>query len=56
MNETIIRRDNPKPPVCLLLIPGKEGVTLLKQWLSYAVSMYQPGTVPSYLMSLRLFF
>ena len=49
LNETIIRRDNPKPPVCLLLIPGKEGVTLLKQWLSYAVSKYQPGTVRSYL-------
>ena len=55
MNEAI-RPDNSKPPLCLLLTPGKEGVTLLKQWLSYAVSKYQPGTVRSYLMSLRLFF
>lgn len=55
MNEAI-RPDNPKPPLCLLLTPRKEGVTLLKQWLSYAVSKYQPGTVCSYLMSLRLFF
>ena len=56
MNETEVRHDNPKPPVYLLLLPGKEGVTLLKQWLSYAVSKYQPGTVRSYLMSLRLFY
>ena len=55
MNEAI-RPDNPKPPLCLLLTPRKEGVTLLKQWLSYAVSKYQPGTVRSYRMSLRLFF
>lgn len=32
MNETEVRHDNPKPPVYLLLLPGKEGVTLLKQW------------------------
>ena len=56
INETICRQDNPKPPVYLLLLPGKEGVTLLKQWLSYAVSKYQPGTVRSYLMSVRLFY
>ena len=56
MNETVVRQDNPKPPVYLLLLPGREGVTLLKQWLSYAVSQYQPGTVRSYLMSLRLFY
>ena len=55
VNEAI-RPDNPKPPLCLLLTPRKEGVTLLKQWLSYAVSKYQPGSVRSYLMSLRLFF
>ena len=52
----VVRQDNPKPPVYLLLLPGKEGVTLLKQWLSYAVSKYQPRTVRSYLMSLRLFY
>lgn len=40
----------------LLLIPGKEGDTFLKTWLSYAVNRYQPGTVRSYLMSLRLFY
>lgn len=56
INETVVRKDNPKPPVYLLFLPGKEGVTLLKQWLSYAVSKYQPGTVRSYLMSLRLFY
>lgn len=56
MNEMVVRQDNPKPPVYLVLLPGKEGVTLLKQWLSYAVCKYQPGTVRSYLMSLRLFY
>ena len=56
INETVVRQDNPKPSVYLLLLPGKEGVTPLKQWLSYAVSKYQPGTVRSYLMSLRLFY
>ena len=56
INETVVGQDNPKPPVYLLLLSGKEGVTLLKQWLSYAVSKYQPGTVRSYLMSLRLFY
>ena len=39
----------------LLLIPGKDGDNFLKTWLSYAVNRYQPGTVRSYLMSLRLF-
>ena len=28
----------------------------MKTWLSYAVNRYQPGTVRSYLMSLRLFY
>ena len=56
MNETIVRQDSRKPSMYLLLFPDKEGVTLLKQWLSYAVSKYQPGTVRSYLMSLRLFY
>ena len=45
-----------KSPVSLLLIPGKDGDTFLKTWLSYAVNSYQPGTVRSYLMSLRLFY
>ena len=46
-----------KPPsVYLMLQSGKEGVTLLKTSLSYAVDKYQPGTVRSYLMSLRLFY
>ena len=40
----------------LLLLPGKDGVQVLKTWLSYAVEKYQPGTVRSYLMSLRLFY
>ena len=44
------------PAYCLLLIPGRAGVKLLKSWLTYAVNKYQPGTVRSYLMSLRLFF
>ena len=45
-----------KKSVYLLLQPGKDGVNLLKTWLSYAVEKYQPGTVRSYLMSLRLFY
>ena len=45
-----------RPSVHLLLIPGKDGDTFLKSWLSYAVNRYQPGTVQSYLMSLRLFY
>ena len=45
-----------KPSVFLLLIPGKDGDKFLKAWLSYAVNRYQPGTVRSYLMSLRLFY
>ena len=45
-----------RPSVHLLLIPGKDGDTFLKSWLSFAVNRYQPGTVQSYLMSLRLFY
>ena len=45
-----------KPSVFLLLIPGKDGDKFLKTWLSYAVNRYKPGTVRSYLMSLRLFY
>ena len=45
-----------KTSVYMLLQPGKDGVNLLKTWLSYAVEKYQPGTVRSYLMSLRLFY
>ena len=56
MNETVVIQDKSKSPVYLLLLPGKEGLNLLKQWLSYAVSKYQPGTVRSYLMSLHLFY
>lgn len=40
----------------LLLRQGKDGVTLLNTWLSYAVEKYQPGTVRFYLISLRLFY
>ena len=40
----------------LLLIPGMTGVKFLRSWLSYVVEKYQPGTVRSYLMSLRLFY
>ena len=55
--ETETKGVEEKPPsVYLLLLSGKEGVTLLKEWLSYAVEKYQPGTVRSYLMSLRLFY
>ena len=36
--------------------PEKEGVNLLKKWLSYAVEKYQLGTVRSCLMRLRLFY
>lgn len=42
--------------VDLLTIDGHEGVVLLRKWLSAATEMYQPGTVRSYLMSMRLFF
>ena len=45
-----------KTSVYLLLQPGKDGVNLLKTWLSYAVEKYQPGTVRSYFMSLHLFY
>lgn len=52
LNETATKPADPKPPVMyLLLLPGKDGVKLLKTWLSYAVEKYQPGTVRSYLMS-----
>lgn len=40
----------------LLTLEGQEGVTLLKKWLTYTVKKYQPGTVRSYLMSIRLFY
>ena len=45
-----------KTSVYLLLQNGKDEENLLKTWLSYAVEKYQPGTVRSYLMSLRLFY
>lgn len=44
------------PSFHLLLIPGMTGVKFLRSWLSYVVVKYQPGTVRSYLMSLRLFY
>ena len=44
------------PSFHLLLIPGMSGVKFLRSWLSYAVEKYQPGTVWSYLMSVRLFY
>ena len=57
LDETVTKTANPKPPAMdLLMLPGKDGVKLLKTWLSYAVDKYQPGTVRSYLMSLRLFY
>ena len=56
LNDTVIKAVQPKPPALYLLLHlGKDGVTLLKMWLSYAMEKYQPGTVRSYLMSLRLF-
>ena len=54
LHETTIKVAEPKSPAMYLLLPGKDGVKLLKTWLSYAVEKYQPGTVRSYLMSLRL--
>ena len=42
------------PSFYLLLISGMTGVKFLRSWLSYMVEKYQPGTVRSYLMSLRL--
>ncbi|RMX56077.1 hypothetical protein pdam_00010415 [Pocillopora damicornis] len=52
LTKTATKPADPKPPVMyLLLLPGKDGVKLLKTWLSYAVEKYQPGTVRSYLMS-----
>ena len=55
--ETVAKEaPNSKPSVYLLVRPEKEGVNLLKKWLSCAVEKYQPGTVRSYLMSLRLFY
>jgi len=57
LTETVTTNKQGKcPSVHLLLIPGKEGDSFLKTWLSYAVKRYQPGTVRSYLMSLRLFY
>ena len=58
LNETATKTANTKPPAMyLLLLPGKDGVKLLKMWwLSYAVDKYQPGTVRSYLTSVRLFY
>ena len=57
LTETVTTNSQGKcPSVNLLLIPGKEGDKLLKTWLSYAVNRYQPGTVRSYLISLRLFY
>ena len=56
INETVVIQDKLKSPEYMLLLQGKEGVKILKRWLSYAVSKYQPGTVRSYLMSLRLFY
>ena len=44
------------PSFYLLLISGMAGVKFLRSWLSYVVEKYQPGTVRSYLMSLRLFY
>lgn len=55
--ETVAKEaQNSKPSVYLLVRPEKEGVNLLKKWLSYSVEKYQPGTVRSYLMSLRLLY
>ena len=45
-----------RPAVHVLLIPGKDGDAVLKTWVAYAVNRYQPGTVRSYLMSLKLFY
>ena len=57
LHETTIKVAEPKSlAMYLLMLPGKDGVKLLKTWLSYAVEKYQPGTVRSYLMSLRLFY
>ena len=57
LHETTIKVAEPKSPVMyLLMLPGKDGLKLLKTWLSYAVEKYQPGTVRSYLMSLQLFY
>ena len=57
LTETVTSNNQGKcASVHLLLIPGKEGDTFLKTWLSYTVNSYQPGTVRSYLMSLRLFY
>ena len=44
------------PSFHLPLISGMNGVKFLRSWLSYVVEKYQPGTVRSYLMSLRLFY
>ena len=44
------------PAIYSLLTPGKVGANILKSWLSMAVQKYRPGTVRSYLMSLRQFY
>ena len=44
------------PAIYSLLTPGKVGANILKSWLSYAVNKYRPGTVRSYLVSLRQFY
>ena len=44
------------PSFHVLLILGMTGVKFLRSWLSYVVEKYQPETVRSYLMSLRLFY
>lgn len=44
------------PAVHSLLIPGRDGVQVLKSWLTYAVDKYQPRTVQSYLISIRLYY
>ena len=50
--ETESKGVHEKPPsVYVLLLSRKEGVTVLKKRLSYAVEKYQPVTVRSYLMS-----
>ena len=57
LTETVTTNNQGKcPSLHLLLISGKEGDTFLKTWLWYAVNRYQPGTVRSYSMSLRLFY
>ena len=57
LTETVTSNNQEEcPSIHVLLIPGKDGDAFLKTWLAYAVKRYQPGTVRSYLMSLRLFY